>query len=216
MKTCGMMGVVVGKAAAIGKEFDCTPRDVYETYLPNLKELLELPGNMRREDLTAAFKEDPNLPKMEEISYAEAAGGVDPKKLPGIVVDNADAKFKGNWNVGKGLKGFIGTNYAYHGASSEAEARFPFKVKEAGTYDVRIAYQIHENRSTKTKVSVLKGSDLLAEQVVNQRVEAPLDKGFYSLGTFEFSSNETGEVVLSCKDADGNVHADAVQLVKIR
>jgi len=216
MKTCGMMGVVVGKAAAIGKEFDCTPRDVYETYLPNLKELLELPGNMRRETIAAEFKEDPNLPKMEEISFAEAAGGVDPKKLPGIVVDNEDAKFKGNWNVGKGLKGFIGTNYAYHGASNDAEARFPFTVKEAGIYEVRMSYQIHENRSTKTQVMVLKGGNSLAEDVVNQRIEPPLEKGFYSLGTFEFAENESGAVVLSCKGADGNVHADSVQILKIR
>ena len=41
MKTCGMMGEVVGMAAAICAEHDCQPRDVYATHLDELKQLLE-------------------------------------------------------------------------------------------------------------------------------------------------------------------------------
>ena len=44
MKTCGMMGEVVGRAASICVQQDCTPRDVYEKHLDELKKLLELPG----------------------------------------------------------------------------------------------------------------------------------------------------------------------------
>ncbi|QDU54655.1 FAD-dependent oxidoreductase [Aeoliella mucimassa] len=41
MRTCGMMGEVVGMAASICKAHDCLPRDVYTTHLDELKQLLE-------------------------------------------------------------------------------------------------------------------------------------------------------------------------------
>ena len=41
MRTCGMMGEVVGMAASICKEYDCTPRAVYQEHLPELKALLQ-------------------------------------------------------------------------------------------------------------------------------------------------------------------------------
>lgn len=49
MKTIGMMGVVVGKAAAICIAKDTTPRGVYESYLPELKFLMRQPGANRYE-----------------------------------------------------------------------------------------------------------------------------------------------------------------------
>ena len=51
MRTCGMMGEIVGKAAWIAVRHATTPRGVYEKYLPLLKELMEQPGTMRREKL---------------------------------------------------------------------------------------------------------------------------------------------------------------------
>ena len=48
MKTCGMMGEVVGKAAAICTIHDCTPRKVFESYWTEMDELLKLPGKVRR------------------------------------------------------------------------------------------------------------------------------------------------------------------------
>ena len=48
MKTGGMMGEVVGKAASICVKHTCKPRDVYEKYFDELKELMNLPGKARR------------------------------------------------------------------------------------------------------------------------------------------------------------------------
>ena len=44
MKTCGMMGEVVGRAASICIKRDCLPRGVYKSYLDDLIELIKLPG----------------------------------------------------------------------------------------------------------------------------------------------------------------------------
>ena len=41
MRTGGMMGEVVGMAASVCKEHKCSPRDVYKTYLEELKALME-------------------------------------------------------------------------------------------------------------------------------------------------------------------------------
>lgn len=54
MKTLGMVGVVVGKAAAVAFEHGTTPRGVYEKQLPALIELLKLPGSARRPRLADA------------------------------------------------------------------------------------------------------------------------------------------------------------------
>jgi hypothetical protein len=47
MKTCGMMGEVVGKAASICIKKSVSPREVYTQQLPELKRLLGRPGFSR-------------------------------------------------------------------------------------------------------------------------------------------------------------------------
>jgi hypothetical protein len=47
MRTCGMMGEVVGKAASICIKKGTTPRGVYEKHLSGLQELMKLPGDYR-------------------------------------------------------------------------------------------------------------------------------------------------------------------------
>jgi len=51
MKTIGMMGVAVGRAAAICKLHDCKPRDVYEDHLDEVKILWRAPGQKRFESI---------------------------------------------------------------------------------------------------------------------------------------------------------------------
>ncbi len=48
-RTTGMMGEVVGKAAAICVRRRCMPQAVYTTHLEELKELMRLPGSTRRD-----------------------------------------------------------------------------------------------------------------------------------------------------------------------
>jgi hypothetical protein len=49
MKTCGMMGEVVGRAASVCVFHECTPREVHDRYLAELLDLLKLPGKARRD-----------------------------------------------------------------------------------------------------------------------------------------------------------------------
>jgi hypothetical protein len=51
MKTCGMMGEVVGKAASVAVRHGTNPRGVFEKYWAEMDELLQLPGKARRATL---------------------------------------------------------------------------------------------------------------------------------------------------------------------
>lgn len=56
MKTIGMMGVTVGRAAALATLRDCTPRDIYEKHLDEVKTLWKLPGATRFDNLDELAK----------------------------------------------------------------------------------------------------------------------------------------------------------------
>jgi hypothetical protein len=56
MKTIGMMGVTVGRAAALATIHDCTPRDIYEKHLDEVKTLWKLKGTDRFETLAELEK----------------------------------------------------------------------------------------------------------------------------------------------------------------
>jgi hypothetical protein len=47
MKTCGMMGEIVGKAASICIKKSTTPRGVYANHIKELHELMQKPGTAR-------------------------------------------------------------------------------------------------------------------------------------------------------------------------
>jgi hypothetical protein len=212
MKTCGMMGEVVGKAASICTLQSCTPRDVYERYLDELKELLVLPGKARRETVSSEI----TIPK-DALPLAGPTGpmpGLDPAKLKGLVLDDRQAEKEGKWTEGTGLKGFVGWGYSYAAANSNSKLSWKFTAPADGKFDIRICYQPHENRSTKVLVSVDIDSDE-SVSVVNMRTPAPLKNGFASLGTFSLTKGESVGVIISTAGSDGNVHADALQIVPV-
>jgi FAD dependent oxidoreductase len=47
MKTIGMMGVTIGRAAALASVRDCTPREIYKDHLEEVKTLWKMPGDKR-------------------------------------------------------------------------------------------------------------------------------------------------------------------------
>jgi hypothetical protein len=56
MKTIGMMGVTVGRAAALATARDCMPKDIYTKHLDEAKELWKKPGTERVESIDALRK----------------------------------------------------------------------------------------------------------------------------------------------------------------
>ncbi|HYR59132.1 MAG TPA: FAD-dependent oxidoreductase, partial [Chthoniobacteraceae bacterium] len=117
MKTGGMIGEVVGKAASLCVKNDCTPRDIYERYFDQLKELLALHGVARRDTVDAPIRmpDDFVAPPPPKDLKAEPAGN-DIAKLPGLALDDKQAKLTGKWSTGTGLPGYFGAGYIYANA----------------------------------------------------------------------------------------------------
>ncbi len=211
MKTGGMIGEVVGKAASICVRSNVTPRDVYERYYPELQKLMRLPSVARR----VSVNEEPKLPEGYVSSVLAAGPGADVSALEGLAMDESQAKLTGKWSEGAGLPGYFGEGYHYRGPREAGEARYEFKIATAGRYEVRMNFSPHPNRATNTPVTV-ESADGKKTIAVNQRIAAPLEKGFASLGVFAFAPGKPAVVVIGDGVADGNIHADVVQLVPVK
>lgn len=210
MKTCGMMGEVVGKAASVCVLRECYPRDVYDRYWPEMDTLLKYPGKAFRKEVTHEIE----IPK-DALPLAGPHGapsGLDPAKLKGFVIDDKQAKKTGKWGHGTGLKGYVGYGYLYAGSGSNAACTFTFKAPESGVHEIRTAYLQHENRGTKVPVTVKTKSGEKTVRI-NMTEKAPLENDFYSLGKFDLEKGETVTVTVSSNGAGGNAHADAIQVL---
>jgi len=211
MRTCGMMGEVVGKAAYLCVRHETTPRGVYDQYLDNLKELMRQPGAMRRDRVEGPLYLPKDAKKLPDLAAVNAASdGIPLSKLEGIVIDDEEAELKGSWSKGEGLKPFVNKGYRY--AGRDASARFVFSVKETGSYEVRVFWQPHENRAKAAPVSVL-SADGTKETTVDQSKPAEIKPGFHSLGQFKFNAGEEAAITFKTDGAKGNVHIDAVQVL---
>jgi len=213
MRTCGMMGEVVGKAAYLAVSRQTNPRGVYERYLDDLKDLLRQPGAARRASLDAPLKLPANYQPLP-AAPAEPDGrpGLPLSKLRGLVIDDEKAERTGQWTTGAGLPGFYGPGYRYRGAKADGAARYEFKVEKAGEYEVRVSYQPHENRASNAPVTI-ESADGSKSLTVNERVPAPLPEGMVSLGKFKFAPGKPAVVTIGGAAADGNVAIDVVQLL---
>ena len=216
MKTCGMMGEVVGKAASLCTIHGCTPREAYEEHLDELLGLLRLPGKARRSTPSAdIIVPDDALPLAGPLGPPT---GIDPDEIEGIVVDDRDAELSGKWTEGQGLKRYVGYGYQYASAASGAEATFVLRIEKPGSYRLELYSQPHENRATATPVRVTADdasgeSGESHEYRINQRdVE---DEERIVVDELELPAEAKVTVTIGTADAGGTVHVDAVRLMPL-
>jgi hypothetical protein len=217
MRTCGMMGEVVGKAAYLCVKNKTSPRGVYEKYLTALIDLMEQPGAMRRSGLDGELQMPADAKKVLPYGPSTEGNGVEEflpiAKLAGIVVDDNKAVFTGTWTKGEGLPGYVGDCYRY--ASGTGQAKYTLVSPKAGRYDVRLSWQPHENRATNVKVKLVGATGGDKEFTLNMKEKAPLENGFASLGQFDFPAGKEVAVIILADGANGNVHADCVQALPV-
>ena len=210
MRTCGMMGETVGRAAWIAVRHKTTPRGVYEQHLPLLKELLEQPGAMRRDSLTGELFVPPGVKVANRM-------GVDLSALDGIVVDDSQATLKGQWKNDGRLPGFVGKGYRYSW-DKNARARYPLSVEQSGAYEVRVNWHPHPGRAQRALVAVSSAQG--EKQVIIDQTQPPKGKPdenveFESLGEFFFQAESPSHLLFKVHGAMGIVHIDSVQLLPV-
>ena len=205
MRTGGMMGEIVGKAAWICRTQDTLPRGVYQNHLSLLRELMMTPGPMRRESLTGQLV---MMPGYELTGFH--GRGLDPAKISGLVIDDEQAVTRGSWSDQGNLQGFVGEGYLYSN-DSKATIRYPFTLEAAGDYRVSLSWQPHENRAKRLRVRILAAAGE-QEAVVDQSQAPGGEHDFRLLGTWRFEADTPYWVELVAEGAGGTVHADAVRI----
>ena len=156
----------------------------------------------------------PGLPWDESVLWVT---GVDPRKLPGIVLDDTQAEATGTWVRSDYSQPFVGEGYLHDGNTDQGakSIRFTPKLPRSGRYEVRIAYPAYGNRATNTPVTIHTSRGSKAVRV-NQQVTPPIDELFLSLGTFPFDARDaTAGVEIRNDNADGYVVVDAVQFIRV-
>ncbi len=212
MRTCGMMGEVVGKAAALCAQLEIQPAAVFPEHWPRMEEMLELPGSARRKGLHGDW-----LIPTNATAAAGAYGpltGVDPTGLPGVVVDDRQAECIGQWTQGSGLPGYIGWGYRYANPDSGACARFLLTSPQGGSYQLELAYRAHANRGSDVPVRWLHRK-IWRDASVDMRTEPRAD-GFVVIGKLELKPGEQVECVVASAGAGGYVCIDACRLVAVQ
>ncbi|WP_439630541.1 FAD-dependent oxidoreductase [Gemmata sp.] len=153
-----------------------------------------------------------------EFDAPKRSDAVDTKKLPGVVVDDADAEVKGFESVSSSSTPFVGAGYRHDSAKDRGKqsAKFVADLPAAGRYEVRLAYTPNANRATAVPVAVTH-KDGTASVTVNQQKPPPLAGQWVSLGTFEFEKGKAATVTITNDGVtDGHVIVDAVQWLPVK
>jgi hypothetical protein len=142
---------------------------------------------------------------------------IDPRKLPGIVLDDPAAERKGFDHVSRVSTPFVGDGYRHDGGEDRGKqwARYTPDLPAAGKYEVRLSYTPNGNRATNVPVTIVH-ADGKTTVKVNQRTAPPVDRAFISLGKFRFAQGKAGYVEIGNKDVDGYVVIDAVQWLPVK
>ncbi len=216
MKTCGMMGEVVGKAASLCALHGCTPRDVYEKHLDELLDLLRLPGKARRSTPSAAITIDPGV--LPEASAMGPPLGVAIESFAGQVIDDRQAERSGNWSTGASGKKFVGYGYQYASGGSGAKAVYTFKSPADGEYQFAVRSAPFDNRSRSAPVEIRTANASSGEQVVRATVDyyGSKEGEFLPVGKVTVEAGQEVKVIILTEGAKGFVHLDAVQMLPVK
>jgi hypothetical protein len=162
-----------------------------------------------------AQKQVLDLPVLPDPPTAQKSGiNVDPKSLPGFVLDDSQADFKGTWSHSSGFKPHVGGGYKHdeQRADGESIVVFRFSAPSRGRYELRMAYSAHETRATNVPVTIESGGRTTVFKV-NQRVRLNAGEVFRSIGHVELD----GDCAITIKNSgtDGFVIVDALQLLEL-
>jgi hypothetical protein len=140
---------------------------------------------------------------------------VDPRKLPGLVIDASQAEQIGGWVASTYAEPYVLDGYLHDGNESKGgkSIRFVLDAPRAGKYEIRLSYVPYKNRASNVPVTVTTPAGATTIRINQQRVPE-IDRLFHSLGTFELPAGRGTSVVVETADTDGYVVVDALQLIE--
>ena len=164
-----------------------------------------------------ALGKDSTLPKPNQVDKPEMIRFIkpDPTALPGIVVDDVDAKLVGQWKHSVHTPPFVGKSYVHDMKEGKGEksATFIPDLPKAGRYEVRMTHNSNVRRANGVPVTI-RHADGVTVVMVNEGEHAPIEKLFRSLGTFRFEKGKKGFVTIGTSGTEGKyVIVDSVQFL---
>ena len=140
---------------------------------------------------------------------------IDPKTLPGIVLDDAQAELKGPWSRSSNFKPHIGTGYVHDDQRGDGQsiAIFRFKSPKTARYDLRMAYSAHETRAMKVPVTIQSGDRSVVLEV-DQTRPLPAGEAFRSIGQVDLVQGVETSITVGNASTEGFVILDALQLLE--
>jgi hypothetical protein len=161
----------------------------------------------------------PALPTPEQVDKPELIPFIvsDTQKLPGIVVDDVNAKLVGTWRHSVHTPPFVGASYIHDlkEAKGKKSATFTPNLPKAGRYQVRMSHNSNIRRANGVPVTI-RHADGETIVKVNEGEPAPIKKLFRPLGTFRFHQGTAGSVTINTHGTDGKyVIVDAVQFLAV-
>jgi hypothetical protein len=148
-------------------------------------------------------------------------GAIVAKSLPGIVLDDAQAKLSGTWTRSTNFKPYIEAGYIFCGENDskskgdgKTTATFRFQVSTSGRYQVLMSYSAHVSRAKHVPVIVSSGADRKSF-AVDQTKPLPLGKHFRPVATVDLQADADTVIEITNADTTGFVIVDALQLLPV-
>ena len=161
----------------------------------------------------------PNIHKPGEVDIPANVPFIvaNPAKLPGIVVDETEAKLVGAWQYSTHTPPYVGLGYLHDLKEGKGTKSVTFtpNLPRAGLYEVRLAHCYNVRRATNTPVTIHHAEGDVTLRI-NQQDTPPHARLFRTLGTYRFAAGRSGWVRISTEGTDGkNVIADAIQWLPV-
>jgi cytochrome c553 len=149
-----------------------------------------------------------------KANKGQGSGVLKVAQVPGIAVDDSQARKVGAWQVSQHSGHYIGEGYVHdqNGDKGNKTITFTPALPADGKYEVRLAYSPGGNRAEKVPVTVF-GAEGEKEIFVNMKATPPIDGRFISLGTFQFEKAGQSFVIVSNLGTSGHVTPDCVTFI---
>ena len=140
-------------------------------------------------------------------------GNFDVKDLGGVVVDDAQAEFVGDWTFSSASRA-VAVGYMHDGNANKGSAKAVFRpeIPKDGEYEVFLLYPPLGNRASDVPVNLAtEGQEWTVH--VNQRSAGKYQE--QSLGRVHLKAGKTLAVTVSNASTDGYVVVDGLQLLLV-
>jgi hypothetical protein len=135
--------------------------------------------------------------------------------LPGVVLDDVDAKLEGVWSSSSSTPKYIGVGYVHDANEDKSSktAAWTLTATSDGRHQLNLAYSPNPNRATNVPVTI-RTRGRQQQTTINQRIAPPLGGLFVTAAVLDLKAGDSIEVQVSCEGTDGHVIVDGIQLLR--